>query len=796
MNEEYKEEKIDSLGSSSRDWSKVSRYILMVFSFLLPFWVLPWMGFSLSLNKSILIYIAVLSAAIFYLLHILQKGAAVYLKNWSVLSLLALLFVFALSSFFSGSFSFSALGAGNEISTFSFVLTMAVLLFLFALLFTSERHILTLLFLFTVSSLVVFIFQVSHTIFGYTPQLLSLALTDGLVGSWNELAIFFGLIALMNIVFLEFFSGKLIELSRGRQLKKLLYISIFISLLTMAFVNFITAWVVLGSLLLVLIVCQFSFSHEVKLFSRLPFFIVLVSLFFVFTSSFVGDLINSMNINSLEVRPSWTATFSVIKETLGSGVKNLFLGSGPNTFVYDWMKFKPVDINQTIFWSARFMNGIGLLPSFVATTGILGGLSWLFFLLAVLYYGLKAITYTKDNVGRSLLICTFLASAYLWVFSIIYVPGHVLFCLTFLVTGLFFALLSKAGIMKLKEISFVDKSTVGFVSSLAIVLLLISGVASFYLFFQKYWAVYFYRQGIIASNVEGNLDKAENYINRAARFDKQDSYYRSLSEVGLLRINNLLSQQNQLTKEELLAQFQNLVGFSVQNARTAASLNPSEPLNWVTLGQVYENLVSFKIQGSREIALEAYKGAMEKSPLDPQLYLSCANVELRAGDVESARKFINSALELKNNYTNALFLLAKISAQEGDLDDAIKQTELALFTAPGNTGVLFQLGLLYYQKEDFKNVVLVLDRAVGIDPNYSNARYFLGLAYDKLGKKESALAQFKEIQALNPDNAEVKKIIANLEAGRSALSAISPPEVAPEDREEPPIKDKKVRAEE
>ena len=85
----------------------------------------------------------------------------------------------------------------------------------------------------------------------------------------------------------------------------------------------------------------------------------------------------------------------------------------------------------------------------------------------------------------------------------------------------------------------------------------------------------------------------------------------------------------------------------------------------------------------------------------------------------------------------------------------------------------------------------MFERTIQLSPNYSNARYFLGLIYDRESEvKAKALEQFLIIAALNPDNDEVKKIITNLRAGRSALFGIVPPAPAPQQRTEAPISEK------
>jgi len=772
----------------STGWESFSRNIILVLVFLLPFWLLPIEGFGLSLSKSLLVYGALLAATVFYLIHLLQQGEINYPRGLVFLSLVILSVVTLVSSLFSGVISVSLFGSMAEIDTFFFLFILVLGLFLVTQLFQSVKHALLFFFTLLFSSIVVFLLQFFHSVFGFSLGLI--AKTDTFVGLWNELAIFFGLTALLSTVFLEFSSNKTSQLQLSHAWRTLLFVILGLSLLVMAVVNFTAIWFVFVALLVVFFVYLISSSvGGSRNLLRLSFFLILISVFFILAKPLLGDAVVSMGFNTIDVRPSWGATFSVVKNTLSDGVKNVFIGSGPNTFVYNWLKFKPIEINQTVFWASRFQGGIGTLPSFIAGVGILGFLAWLSFLLLIPFYGFGVISYSGEPAIKSLLFSSFLASVYLWIFSVIYISGVTLFALAFLATGLFFAVLVKSGRLEVKKRAFLNKSTFGFVSALIVILLLIGSIAAFYLIFQKYWAANLFNRGLIVLNREGDLDKAEGKIVKAARFNEQARYYRALSEVGLLRISSLVNQQDSFSQSELISQLQNLIAFSVQNAQAAIQINSLDSLNWMALGQVYERLVSLQIQGSKEAALDAYQNALKKGPSDPRPWFSSARVEAQVGNNEAARLALQSALSLKSNYTSALFLLAQISAQEGNIDEAIRQTEMARLTAPSDVGVLFQLGLLYYQKEDYRNASLALERAVELSSNYSNARYFLGLAYDMQEMKQKAIEQFSVLVELNPDNAEVKNILSNLRAGKRALTEISPPEPAPEEREELPIEE-------
>jgi tetratricopeptide (TPR) repeat protein len=352
-------------------------------------------------------------------------------------------------------------------------------------------------------------------------------------------------------------------------------------------------------------------------------------------------------------------------------------------------------------------------------------------------------------------------------------------------------MLAKSQKISERRISFTDSSALGFVSALVIVLLMIGGVAGFYLLFQKYWAAFNYTRGALAFGTENNLSKAESGFSNAVRFDEQDLYYRALAEVGLVRLSQVLDAlaNPQADQQVLLNQFQNILAQTIAYAQRAKELNSQDPLNHELLGRIYEAIVPLNITGSREMSLELYKVVAELSKNDPRPLLASARVELQTNNMQPAKEFLTRAVQMKGDYTPALFLLAQIEARQGNTQAAILQTEQARLFAPNDIGILFQLGLLYYQNGNFDQAIPVLERCVILSQNYSNARYFLGLAYDKKDRKSDAIAQFKVITELNPGNEEVNTILSNLRAGRAALSHLSPPAPQPENRDEPPVKD-------
>ncbi len=141
----------------------------------------------------------------------------------------------------------------------------------------------------------------------------------------------------------------------------------------------------------------------------------------------------------------------------------------------------------------------------------------------------------------------------------------------------------------------------------------------------------------------------------------------------------------------------------------------------------------------------------------------------------------------KPNYTEALFLLAQMDIEDGNLRQAITRAENAALLSPNDAGIFFQLGFLRYRASDYAPAREALLRATALIPNYANAQYFLGLSEAALGNRQAAIAQFEAIAALNPDNTEIKSILANLRAGRAPFA--SGAKDTPDKRSTLPVKD-------
>jgi len=159
--------------------------------------------------------------------------------------------------------------------------------------------------------------------------------------------------------------------------------------------------------------------------------------------------------------------------------------------------------------------------------------------------------------------------------------------------------------------------------------------------------------------------------------------------------------------------------------------------------------------------------------------------------LDLAVQTIGAALQVKQNYLDAVYLLSQIKAAQGNLNDAIVAAQFATELNPNNALLQFQLGLLQYNGGDYTRAASTLEKAASLQPNYANAQYFLGLSYARIGKNAEAIAQFEALAATNPESQEVAVILSTLKEGKSLFAPASPSADAarPEKKSTPPLKE-------
>ena len=138
------------------------------------------------------------------------------------------------------------------------------------------------------------------------------------------------------------------------------------------------------------------------------------------------------------------------------------------------------------------------------------------------------------------------------------------------------------------------KTKSGMIFTVMGIILLIGTVSSAYLYSRKFLALNNYSQALRLFEKTGDIDKTGKKLTKAAGMDKQDEYYRVLSELGLISFSQIAASKDLPADKATSRCSRDNLGITIAYAREAARLNPADPVNWMQLGRVYESVVALK----------------------------------------------------------------------------------------------------------------------------------------------------------------------------------------------------------
>ena len=750
-------------------WEKITKASIYLLVFITPLFFLPWTFNVLDFNKQALTGILVILALFAWSLKILFSGKFEFNLNRLSIPIAILLVVYIFAVIFSLSTYGSFWGWPLNVSSgFLTLLFFVFLYFLIANVFTKKEEIFRLLLALVSSGFISAIFG-GLQLFGkfILPWDFARVISFNTIGTVNSLAVFLAILLPLIIT---------LQLIAKKWMRLMLAIFALAMLVSLVLINFWVAWLVLIAGAAILFIFQMlNIKGNRAGGIQLSMALLIIALFFlIFRVSLPG-----LPQTPFEVSPSQGAEISIAKSSLA---KSPILGTGPGTFVYNFSKFKSKDLNQTIFWNVRFVSGASEILDKLITTGILGILSLfsifvMFFWLGFRYLREKAKE-TTDRIPFLLTLGVFSAFGG-QVISQIFYPANFSLALVFWILLAAFVALDKR---KIKSWEIGPGSSLAIRISFCLVLILIFGIGLLFFGSQKYMAEIKYVQGL-RDWQQGKTEDAISRLKEAINLNSSlDVYWRDISQLYLVRLDELL-QRSDLKTEEMASQNQILITGAINAAKEATTLNEANVANWNVRGFIYRNMMGI-VGGAGDWALNSYQKAIELEPANPYIFTEIGRVYLSKFDLEEgqgkeenlrlASENFEKSLSLKEDYAPAHFQMAMIYVREGKTEEAIEKLGAVKQAAPLDTGLAFQLGVIYYNDNQFDKAKAEFLRAIGLDGNYSNARYLLGLIYDKEGDKKGAILQFESIEKLNPQNQEVKSILANLRAGKPALEGIQP----------------------
>ena len=794
------------------------RYFLYFLVFLLPLFFLPFSVEIFEFNKTLLLFVvSSLAFLIWTAKMIIIDRRLVFVKTPLDVPIIIFIFLILFSTVLSVDKISSVLGFYGRFSdSLMIYLSLAILYFVGvnSMVGRSAVFINSLVKIFLVSSFIVVVVSLFHSLgIKLIPldeaQFNSFNLVSG---SLNILGIY-----LVSVIIIAFYY--LLE-TKNALVKYSVYLLIAISLILLAIIDFVPAWIVLAISLFVSLISMFMVQkrrpeiHADDGITRqclvLTGLIIIVSLAFIATSlTFINkniesnfeDSIISSSIKDrimspvddgqigdsnrftkevvLDKKTAISVAVEGIKEDPISGI----VGTGPGTYLYNFAKFKPAEFNNNIFWSARFDKAGSEIIEKISTIGILGTLSYLLIMVVVIGMFLKALRQIRDNN----FIYLFSAWFSLLFFQFIYLGSTTTkFVFWMLTIALAVEYCSSRTQDAEKNIFWefkIRKSN--YIFCLSLLLVIMSSVAiSYYYQIRFYQAEAAYKNAILINEKAIKdtslnkqdawevLDKSVKDLNGVIEKNPYNGTYKLyLSDTYFNRLTIVIQEESEKSDEERNNQkIAQEMKSMVDHAKSAADENPNNIIFQQKLGDVYAYMFSnIKIADADEWAIKKYNRAISLEPINPILHTELgkvyvsqyleSNIEDKINDAISE---FEKALELKSDYLDAGFQLGLAYEIKGDNEKAISQLNSFIENGTADINIAFQLGRIYYNSGDTDEAKKIFLEITRIQPGNSNAHYSLGLIYEREENNENALKEFELVLSLNPNNQEVVEKIEEL----------------------------------
>ncbi len=726
-------------------WFGVGKFCMYALFIALPLVLAPFTVAPVEIHKTIFATVLLGVAFIAFLVDGIDKRSISYPRSLTAIAVCGFVAVVAVSAFFSKAVTISTFG--NLVQPDSFLSFLLYGIGFFLSFYFLERDDVKKLGIYMTAVITFLVILTGLQVAGLSVMPWDFAKQVGFttVGTFTGLGVLFGASLVMIVALL--YNKRVF----GRPQQYLVAIAVALLLLLACF-KMPLLWIGIGLLMLIAAGIQFTSGRAIGVLLAL----ISVSLFFVLVNPYLPQLATVPN----EIRPSVASSFAVAYKVLTSS--RFLLGYGPSTFPFAFSLYRNIDPSQLDLLGYTFLQGYNIFTTLLTTTGILGLLS---FLVLILLAGYRLVRGVQDP------LVAIIASGLLFLTLSLF-----LFPATF--THLFLLFAGLGLVLKLegaqRTISFSSIARgplfVVFVVGIAVIAGSLSGV---YLIGRKYASAVYYGKSLTAL-ASGNIDDGIGKLNQAVNLDSTaDAYWRTGSQALLLETRQFLDQTKGKGGANQ-AQLENIVGLAVKSATRATELNPSDPLNWSNLGNVFENLIPIAT-GADEQAATAYKKAIELNPKNPQepvnlaraLLTSAITIENSQGQNETSRARVAAALvalqqsaDIAPNYAPTNFSLVQLYIKQGEIQKASQKIQEIQSLSPLDAGLAYQLGLIAYQNNQPDIAQAQFERAVALYPDYSNALYFLGIIYDGKGLKTQAKAVFERLLQLNPDNEDIKKIVS------------------------------------
>lgn len=776
-------------------WDRVIQGLIYALTFLLPLAFTAWTTEPLEFTKQMILFVLTAGALVAWLLKLLVFRSWRLVKTPLDMPILAFLVLYLLASIFSVDRIASFLGFyGSFSGNFFQVLFLVMFYYLVVNNFQTLPQLKKLLAVFFSSAFLALLYIVLQ-FFGLFVIRFPFAKAGNFntIGGLLTISLFSALVVILSLG-LKDEGDSWFSWQAGKLWRVLAIIAAFLVLLT---INFVYAWggLLVGLLLYMIFQIGLSKAFTVKNLITPLVLLILVISFLVIQIVFPFVSLRSISQFNLpaEVRLDYGTALPVLK---GVVADKPILGSGPNTFLYAFSKYRAENFNLSPFWSVRFDKAPSEAAEYLVGTGVLGFLAFEILSFIFLIYGLFFLFRKKDPAGWNLALTVYAGFTLLWFAHWFFFFNTVIAFSYWLLLGSFMAISRVIGGERLKTFDFSfatsPRRTVSVVTAVSLTLVLVI----VFLFFAA--AVYasdiFYRSGILASNNASTYDQAGRDFEQALRLNRfRPDYYLTYGEFLFLRINQELTK-----KTPNLGQIQVWLGSSINTSRSAVDLAPANWAAWERLANLY-SFARPLVAGVDKFIIDSLLKATEQDAKNPILSTELGQVyRLAARKLDPAilgkgvdsdndglsdeqEKVLGSDSNDPDTNGNGVLdgqeVLSGLNpAGSGPLPDAFLQTYLktdpqmllkaeeafkkAIALKADYAPAYYQLALTLEQAQKLDEAVATMEKALQRFPTNMTLKFELGRMYFNSGQIDLAARQFQEIIAVVPSHSNARFSLA------------------------------------
>jgi len=386
----------------------------------------------------------------------------------------------------------------------------------------------------------------------------------------------------------------------------------------------------------------------------------------------------------LPYETGFQTAFAAISQDSNRVIPGFLSGSGFGTYNTVFTRFKQVAYNYNpTLWSFTFFRSSSFVLELLATTGVLGLLSFLYLSFQVV----KSKKNGKHHSSRTLFVTTLgiLIAAFLLPFS------YITYTLFFVVLGLYASVKALQNSDNFFEVDLhlvaARRGLFNLVSSdhqtkrnskilpvgLLLVIILIVGSLGFQIV--RFAISDFQMQKSLVAASQNNAQQLYDEQNKAIQgFPYRDAYYRIFSQTNFTLANNFASSQpkNASPSAKVQQDIYTLIQQSINSARRATQVAPLTSLNWTNLSNIYKGLIGFG-QNAEQFALVTAQQAVALDPNNPQLYINLGGIFYQLKQWDNAQRQFQIAIQLKPDLANAYYNLGHALEEKGELQTALTQ---------------------------------------------------------------------------------------------------------------------------